>query len=247
MKSRVRIDCLLVEQGLVDSRQKAQAMIMAGQVIVDNQKVIKAGQLFAPGVIPQLIGERPRYVSRGGLKLVAALQEFSIDVDGQVCLDVGASTGGFTDCLLQAGAKKVYAVDVGTNQLDWRLRINKRVVVLEKVNARHLDSTDIPELVDFVCCDVSFISVTLILPALGKLINSDSKLVILAKPQFEVGRESVGKGGIVDDPVLHRQVVAKIRIAMENAGFRFVSEVESPIRGAEGNREFLLYGYKEAS
>ena len=146
MKSRVRIDCLLVEQGLVDSRQKAQAMIMAGQVIVDNQKVIKAGQLFAPGVIPQLIGERPRYVSRGGLKLVAALQEFSIDVDGQVCLDVGASTGGFTDCLLQAGAKKVYAVDVGTNQLDWRLRIYKRVVVLEKVNARHLDSTDIPEL-----------------------------------------------------------------------------------------------------
>jgi 23S rRNA (cytidine1920-2'-O)/16S rRNA (cytidine1409-2'-O)-methyltransferase len=247
MKSRVRIDCLLVERGLADSRQKAQAMIMAGQVIADNQKVIKAGQLFSPAVIPRLLGEQPRYVGRGGLKLEAALQKFSIDVDSQICLDVGASTGGFTDCLLQAGAKKVYAVDVGTNQLDWRLRVNKKVVVLEKVNARFLDSTVVPELVHFVCCDVSFISVTLILPALGRLTDPGSRLVILAKPQFEVGRELVGKGGIVDDPALHRQVVAKIRIAMERTGFRFVSAIESPIRGAEGNREFLLHGYREAS
>ena len=242
MKARIRIDRLLVEQGLAESRQKARAMVMAGQVIVDEQKVEKAGQLVAPEAVPRLLGEGLRYVGRGGLKLEAALREFSIDVAGKVCLDVGASTGGFTDCLLQAGARKVYAVDVGTNQLAWRLRGDERVVVLEKVNARSLDSGHVPEAVAFACCDVSFISVTLILPALGPLIGPNAGLVVLAKPQFEVGRRLVGKGGIVDDPTLHRQVVEKVRSAMEGVGFGKIQEIESPIRGAEGNREFLLYG-----
>ena len=215
---------------------------MAGQVIVDEQKVEKAGQLVAPDSVPRLIGEGLRYVGRGGLKLEAALREFSIDVAGKVCLDVGASTGGFTDCLLQAGARKVYAVDVGTNQLDWRLRSDERVVVLERVNARSLDRGHVPEAVSFACCDVSFISVTLILPALGRLIGRNAGLVVLAKPQFEVGRGLVGKGGIVDDPTLHRQVIEKVRSAMEGVGFGKIQEIESPIRGAEGNREFLLYG-----
>ena len=246
MKSRVRIDCLLVEQGLVDSRQKAQAMLMAGRVIVDGQRVEKPGQMFSRVVVPQLTGEGLRYVGRGGLKLEAALRQFSIDVAGQVCLDVGASTGGFTDCLLQAGAKKVYAVDVGVNQIDWRLRSDKRVVVREKVNARWLGCVDVPESVGFSCCDVSFISVTLILPALGRFIRPGSGLVVLAKPQFEVGKNLVGKGGIVDDPVTHYQVVEKVRSAMESIGLRVLPEIESPIRGAKGNREFLLYGSKEA-
>ncbi len=242
MKPRIRIDRLLVEQGLAESRQKAQAMVMAGRVLVDEQKVEKSGQLVAAEAVPQLIGEGLRYVGRGGLKLEAALRDFSIDVAGKTCLDVGASTGGFTDCLLRAGARKVYAVDVGTNQLDWRLRDDERVVVLEKVNARGLDSGHIPEAVAFACCDVSFISVTLILPALGALLSADAGLVVLAKPQFEVGRGLVGKGGIVDDPILHRQVVEKIRGAMKEIGFAKIQEIESPIRGAEGNREFLLYG-----
>ncbi len=247
MKTRIRIDRLLVDQGLAESRQKAQAMVMAGRVIVDEQKVEKAGQLVPREAIPRLVGEGLRYVGRGGLKLEAALREFSIDVSGKVCLDVGASTGGFTDCLLQAGAKKVYAADVGTNQLDWRLRIDERVVVLERVNARQLDRRHVPELVDFACCDVSFISVTLILPAMAPLIRPGAGLVVLAKPQFEVGRGLVGKGGIVDDPTLHGQVVEKVRSAMEGVGFGNIQEIESPIRGAEGNREFLLHGSKQAS
>ncbi len=242
MKPRIRIDRLLVEQGLAESRQKAQAMVMAGRVLVDEQKIEKAGQLVAAEAVPRLIGEGLRYVGRGGLKLEAALREFSIDVAGEICLDVGASTGGFTDCLLQAGARKVYTVDVGTNQLDWRLRDDDRVVVLEKVNARGLDNGHVPEAPAFACCDVSFISVTLILPALGRLLGPDAELVVLAKPQFEVGRGLVGKGGIVDDPILHRQVVEKVRGAMKEIGFAKIQEIESPIRGAEGNREFLLYG-----
>ena len=242
MKPRIRIDRLLVERGLARSRRKAQAMVMAGQVIVEEQKIEKAGQLVAPEAVPRLIGEGLPYVGRGGLKLEAALREFSIDVAGKVCLDVGASTGGFTDCLLQGGARKVYAVDVGTNQLDWRLRRDERVVVLEKVNARGLDSGHVPETVGFACCDVSFISVTLILPALGRLLDPGAALVVLAKPQFEVGRGLVGKGGIVNNPTLHRQVVEKVRRAIEGIGFGRIQEIESPIRGAEGNREFLLYG-----
>ena len=242
MKPRIRIDRLLVEQGFAESRQKAQAMVMAGRVIVEERKIEKSGQLVPSEAVPRLIGEGLRYVGRGGLKLEAALREFSIDVAGQVCLDVGSSTGGFTDCLLQAGATKVYAVDVGTNQLDWRLRSDERVVVLEKVNARRLDRSHVPEVVDFACCDVSFISVTLILPAMAPLIGPGAGLVVLAKPQFEVGRGLVGKGGIIDDPTLHRQVVEKVRSAMEEVGFGEIQQIESPIRGAEGNREFLLYG-----
>ena len=247
MKPRVRVDHLLVELGLTESRQKARAMVMAGRVIVDEKKVEKAGQFVSPEAVPRLIGEGLRYVGRGGLKLEAALREFALAVGGKVCLDVGASTGGFTDCLLQAGAQRVYAVDVGTNQLDWRLRTDQRVVVLENVNARQLDRRHVPEAVDFACCDVSFLSVTLILPALGRLIGLGAGLVVLVKPQFEVGRERVGKGGIVDDPALHRQVVEKVRSAMERAGFGMMQEIESPIRGAKGNREFLLYGSKQHS
>ena len=241
MKERVRIDLLLVEKGFAESREKAQAMVMAGEVLADGQKVAKAGQRVAAGAEIRLLGERPKYVSRGGLKLAAALREFSIDVRGKVCADIGSSTGGFTDCLLQHGAQKVYAVDVGTAQLHWNLRRDERVIVRENVNARYLSREIVPEPADFACCDVSFISVALIVPALTPLLKPNGELVVLVKPQFEVGKGEVGKGGIVRDPAKHRAAVEKIRTAIEKVGFRNVQEIESPILGAEGNKEFLLH------
>ncbi len=237
-----RIDRVLVERGFAESREKAQAMIMAGEVLADGQKVTKAGQRVDEGVALRLLGGATKYVSRGGLKLEAALKGFGIDVGGKICLDIGSSTGGFTDCLLQHGARKVYAVDVGTAQLDWKLRHDPRVAVHERVNARRLTKEVVPERVDFVCCDVSFISVTLILPALPPLMSPAAEVVVLAKPQFEVGKGEVGKGGIVRDPALHQRVIAKVTEAVRQAGFRKVLEQESPILGAEGNKEFLIYG-----
>jgi 23S rRNA (cytidine1920-2'-O)/16S rRNA (cytidine1409-2'-O)-methyltransferase len=242
MRNRVRLDRLLVERGLAASREKAQALILAGQVRVGDQKATKAGQAVAPDAAVSLTGPPPKYVSRGGLKLEAALDRFSIEVGDAVCLDIGASTGGFTDCLLRRGARRVYAVDVGTGQLDWRLRNDPRVVVRERVNARYLTWEEIGEPVDLVTCDVSFISVTLILPAVAQFLHPESRMIVLAKPQFEAGREQVGKGGIVRDPRVHQEVVEKVSQAVGGLGFEQVEAMESPVPGAEGNREFLVYG-----
>ena len=239
MKSRRRLDQMLVDKQLVESREKARALILSGNVLVNGQRIDKAGQSVDDDSAIQLI-ERQRYVSRGGLKLEAALEQFRIDVSGKVCLDVGASTGGFTDCLLQHGAARVYAIDVGTGQLDWKLRNDPRVIVREQANARYLRPEDLPERVDLAVCDVSFISVTMILPVLPGLLAEHGEMVILVKPQFELERRQVGKGGIVRDPELHRLACEKIQAAVEALGFRS-QVIPSPILGAEGNREFLLY------
>src|SRR5690348_13006511 len=199
MRTKMRLDRLLMERGLADSRQKAQALILAGQVLVDDQKVEKCGAAVGREASVRLLGEPPRYVSRGGLKLEGALAHFKIDVTGKACLDVGASTGGFTDCLLRRGASRVIAVDVGTNQVDWKLRQDPRVVSLEKTNARYLTFEQVKTRVDFVTVDVSFISSTLILPALTPMLKNEAEALVLVKPQFEVGRDQVGKGGIVRD------------------------------------------------
>lgn len=238
---KTRLDRLLVERGLVESREKAQALIMAGEVLVDGQKASKAGRPVDPGCAVAVLA-RPPYVSRGGLKLAGALQHFAIHARGAVCLDIGSSTGGFTDALLQAGAARVHAVDVGAGQLAWRLRTDPRVVVHEGINARTLKPEDIGERVDFLTCDVSFISVTLILPAAVPLLQSKGQMVILIKPQFEAGKGMVGKGGIVRDPQVHQSVCEKVTRAVQEFGFE-TSIVESPILGAEGNREFLLYAH----
>jgi 23S rRNA (cytidine1920-2'-O)/16S rRNA (cytidine1409-2'-O)-methyltransferase len=236
---RQRLDLLLVERGLAPSREKAQAMILAGEVMVDGQKALKAGQNIPPTAQLQ-VANKPAYVSRGGWKMEGALRAFALDPAGMVCLDVGASTGGFTDCLLQHGAAKVYAIDVGHNQLDWRIRQDPRVLVHEGVNARYLSGSIIPEPVDLIVADVSFISIRLILPVLPPLLKQDGRMVLLVKPQFEVGKGQVGKGGIVSDPVLHAEVCEKVEAAVQSLGFR-TRIAESPILGAEGNKEFLLF------
>ncbi len=235
-----RLDRLLVERGLAETREKAQALIMAGQVLVNEQKIEKPGARVGPDSPLRLLGEAPRYVGRGGLKLEAALGAFGIDPAGKTCLDVGASTGGFTDCLLQRGAARVYALDVGAGQLDWRLRNDPRVLLVEKFNARYLSPADLPEAVDFVSVDVSFISATLILPRLPGVMKRPGICVVLVKPQFEAGRGQVGKGGIVRDPQLHAAAIARVREAAVAAGFVAGRDVPSPILGAEGNQEFLL-------
>ena len=238
---KIRLDRLLVDRGLAETRQKAQALILAGKVLVDEQKVEKSGASFGPQVAIRLLGEPMKYVGRGGLKLEDALDAFRIDPGGKLCLDIGASTGGFTDCLLQRGAAKVFAVDVGTNQMDWKLRRNPRVAVLEKVNARYLRPEQIPARVELVTLDVSFISATLILPVLPPLLGRRAELLILVKPQFEVGRGQVGKGGVVRDPRLHQEAVAKVTAKLLELDFREVASHESCLPGAEGNREFFLH------
>ncbi|HOL71275.1 MAG TPA: TlyA family RNA methyltransferase [Bryobacteraceae bacterium] len=242
--ARRRLDQLLVERGLVESRAKAQALILAGEVFVDGQKAEKPGHAVSVESRIELAGRLP-YVSRGGIKLAAALDHFQISAEGKVCLDVGASTGGFTDCLLQRGAARVYAVDVGAGQLDWKLRTDPRVVVRENINARYLRFEDIGEAVDLAVCDVSFISVTLVFPAIVPLLKETGEMVILVKPQFEVGRGQVGKGGIVRDPRLHAEACATVEKAVRAAGFS-TALVESPILGAEGNREFFLHARRAA-
>jgi 23S rRNA (cytidine1920-2'-O)/16S rRNA (cytidine1409-2'-O)-methyltransferase len=234
-----RLDRLLVESGRVESREKAQALIMAGEVLVNGVKAAKAGQMAAVDAVIEILARAP-YVSRGGFKLTAAIENFNVRVDGRVCMDVGSSTGGFTDCLLQHGALRVHAVDVGAGQLDWKLRQDPRVVVHERVNARYLQAAEIGESVDLAVCDVSFISVTLILPAVAPLVRPTGEMVILIKPQFEAGKGEVGKGGIVRDPAQHRTVCDRVETAVRKLGFT-TSIMESPIRGAEGNKEFLLY------
>lgn len=239
-----RLDRVVVERGLADSREKAQALIMAGEILVDGQKAAKAGQLVSDEARVEATAKL-RYVSRGGLKLEGALDSFHIAVDGFVAADFGSSTGGFTDCLLQRGAVRVHAIDVGTGQLDWKLRGDPRVIVHEGVNARYIELTDLGEPADIAVCDVSFISATMILPAMAKVLKNDSgaQIVTLVKPQFEVGREDVGKGGIVRDPALHQAACDKVRRCAEELGFR-TGLTTSPITGAEGNKEFLLYGVR---
>jgi 23S rRNA (cytidine1920-2'-O)/16S rRNA (cytidine1409-2'-O)-methyltransferase len=239
---RERVDKLLVERGLAGSRTKAQALVMAGVVLVNEQRVEKPSELVAPDALLRVKGtDDPafRYVGRGGLKLEAALKEFSIEVSGFTCLDVGASTGGFTDCLLQHGARRVVAVDVGRNQLDWRLRQDARVEAREGINARYLSREDFPERFELAVMDVSFISATKVLPAIVPLLTTGGRIITLIKPQFEVGRGLVGRGGIVEDPAQHQRVVEEVNAAAEALGLRVCGVVESPIRGADGNREFL--------
>jgi len=236
---KLRLDQLLVERGFVESREKARALILAGQVLVDGQKSDKPGHGIAADSRVEVL-ERMPYVSRGGLKLAAALDHFAIDVTSRICIDVGSSTGGFTDCLLQRGADRVWAVDVGHGQLDWKLRNDPRVEVREGLNARYLKPADFPRPFDLAVCDASFISTTLLIPAMVPLLAPDGAMVILVKPQFEVGRQQVGKGGIVRDPELHQAACDRVRGAVEALGFR-TEIIESPILGAEGNREFLLY------
>lgn len=236
---KTRLDQILVERGLADSREKARALILAGSVTVEGQKSDKPGHAF-PEHCRVEVAERLPYVSRGGFKLAGALDHFGIDVRGRVCLDVGASTGGFTDCLLQRGAARVHAIDVGHSQLDWRLRNDPRVVVREGVNARYFQPGDFPEKFDLAVCDASFISATLLIPAIVPLLSQAGEMIILVKPQFEVGKDQVGKGGIVRDPDLHRSACDRVRAAVETLGFT-AAITESPILGAEGNREFLLY------
>jgi 23S rRNA (cytidine1920-2'-O)/16S rRNA (cytidine1409-2'-O)-methyltransferase len=238
---KLRIDSLLVKRGLADSREKAQALILAGQILVNELKVEKCGVRVNGDAAVRLLGEPLKYVSRGGLKLEDALEHFRIDPDGKICLDIGASTGGFTDCLLQHGAARVIAVDVGTNQLDWKLRRDTRVTVLEKTNARYLKPEKIGMKVDLVTMDVSFISATLILPVLPALLEPQADLLVLVKPQFEVGRAEVGKGGVVRDPRLQEEAVAKVSRQLLELGFSHVASTESCLPGAAGNREFFLH------
>ncbi len=237
---RQRIDQLLCERGLAESREKARALLLAGAVMVNGQRVDKAGAQVAIDASIDLIEKMP-WVSRGAFKLLGALDRWNIDVAGRVCLDAGSSTGGFTEVLLARGAARVHCVDVGAGQLHWKLRNDPRVVLHEGLNARFLEPSHIGEPVQLVVCDVSFISVTLILPALAPLMAVPREFVVLVKPQFEVGRDQVGKGGIVRDPALHEAAIAKVRSAAEMLGFQ-TEVAESPVTGAEGNKEFLLHG-----
>jgi 23S rRNA (cytidine1920-2'-O)/16S rRNA (cytidine1409-2'-O)-methyltransferase len=238
----MRIDKLLVDRGLAESRTKAQALVMAGVVLADEQRVNKPSDTVASDANIRLKGgddPTSRYVGRGGVKLEAALRDFKLNVEGFTCLDVGASTGGFTDCLLQHGAKHVIALDVGHNQIDYRLRTDFRVEVREGVNARYLQPDDFKAKFDLVVMDVSFISATKIMPAIVPLLHGAGRLITLIKPQFEVGRGEVGKGGIVRDPKQHARVIAEVNHTAQELGLRLEKVIESPIHGADGNVEFL--------
>ena len=236
-----RLDVLLVKRGLAESREKAKAIIMSGIVYVEDQKEDKAGTTFDENAKIEVRGSTLKYVSRGGLKLEKAMTHFGVTLDQKVCMDVGASTGGFTDCMLQNGAKKVYAVDVGYGQLDWKLRSDERVVCMERTNARYLTHEQIPDELDFASVDVSFISLKLILPALAGLLKPDGHAVCLVKPQFEAGREKVGKKGVVRDPAVHLEVLEHFLEHAKESRFTVLGLTYSPIRGPEGNIEYLGY------
>lgn len=239
--AKKRIDVLMVEQGLAESRQKAQAIIMAGQVYAGEKRYDKAGVTVDEETVLEIRGQTLRYVSRGGLKLEKAMKCFPITLSGKVAADIGASTGGFTDCMLQNGAEKVYAVDVGYGQLAWSLRSDPRVICLERTNARYLTTEQIPEPLDFASIDVSFISLKLILPALRTLMKEDGQVVALIKPQFEAGKEKVGKKGVVRDPAVHLEVLEQFLVHAAEAEFTVKGIDFSPIRGPEGNIEYLGY------
>ncbi len=235
-----RLDIILTESGLFSSREKAKAAVMAGLVWVDGVRCDKAGTQVDPSASFEIRGDQCPYVSRGGYKLEKALDAFALNISGAVCMDIGASTGGFTDCMLQRGASRVYAVDVGYGQLDWKLRSDPRVVTMERINVRYLDPADVPERFDLITIDVSFISLKLILPVAGKLLKDDGKCLCLVKPQFEAGRSQVGKNGIVRDKNTHRSVLrAVVEYGNEN-GLGFAGLSYSPITGTKGNIEFLM-------
>lgn len=236
-----RLDIMLVKRNLAESREKAKAVIMAGNVFVDGQREDKAGSTFAPDVRIEVRGHTLPYVSRGGLKLEKAMANFDVSVKDKVCTDVGSSTGGFTDCMLQNGAKKVFAIDVGRGQLDWKLRQDKRVVCMEKTNIRYVTPEDMGEPVDFSSIDVSFISLTKVLEPIRNYLRADGEIVALIKPQFEAGREKVGKKGVVRDKSTHREVIHKVADYAVSIGFQIKAIDFSPIRGPEGNIEYLIH------
>ena len=244
MVDRSRLDVLLVERGLAESRQRAAALILAGKVQVDGRQASKAGQRVAVDANVELLDQDETYVSRGGFKLASALDSFSVEVGNLVVMDVGASTGGFTDCLLQRGAKKVYAIDVGYGQLAWQLRQDPRVVVLERCNVRYLKREQVSELVDLAVIDTSFISLTKVIPKVLEFVKGGGQLLALIKPQFEVGRGQVGKGGVVRDAELHRQVVTDIEQCCQSLGLEVRGLKESSLLGPKGNREFFIYAVK---
>ena len=236
-----RLDVLLVKQNLAPSREKAKAMIMAGSVLVDGQREDKAGSMFPDTVKLTIKGHTLPYVSRGGLKLEKAMTHFDLSLDGKVCMDVGASTGGFTDCMLQNGAVKVYSVDVGHGQLDWKLRNDPRVVCMERTNIRYVTPEDLEEKAEFVSIDVSFISLTKVLPPVRELMEDGAEMVCLIKPQFEAGREKVGKKGVVREKSTHHEVIEKVALYAQSIGFKILNIDFSPIKGPEGNIEYLIH------
>ncbi len=236
--SRIRLDQLLVERGLVESRERGQRLIMAGEVLINDQIADKPGMFVASESVVRVKAPLP-FVSRGGLKLAAALDRFAIPIGDAICADVGASTGGFTDCLLQRGARKVYAIDVGYGQLDWKIRSDSRVVVLDRTNARYLET--LPESIEVATVDTAFISLRLILPAVIKWLNPDAHIVALIKPQFEAGRDRVGKGGVVRDPIVHAEVLRAILNFAREIDLNPIDLIRSPIEGPAGNAEFLVW------
>lgn len=241
MSKKIRLDIAVYEQGYAPSREKAKAIIMAGQVYVNNQKVDKAGFELKDGDTLEVRGNTLKYVSRGGLKLEKAMQCFPIDLNGNICMDVGASTGGFTDCMLMNGASKVYSIDVGYGQLAWKLRCDERVVNLERTNFRYVDDTLIKDAIDFASVDVSFISLKLIFPNLHKLLKPGAYAVCLIKPQFEAGKDKVGKKGVVRDKTVHLEVVDRVMHEAVEAGFSVLGLDFSPVKGPEGNIEYLMW------
>ena len=238
---KIRLDQYLCQNGYAQSRERAKALIMSGIVFVNEQKVDKAGEMIAEDAKVEVRGHDIGYVSRGGLKLEKAMKTFPITLEGKICADIGASTGGFTDCMLQNGATKVYAVDVGYGQLDWKLRSDERVVCMERTNARYLDRDQIPDELDFASIDVSFISLKLILPAVHRVLKEGGHVACLIKPQFEAGREKVGKKGVVRDPDVHLEVLENFLTHAKDSGFTVLDITFSPIRGPEGNIEYLGY------
>lgn len=236
-----RLDILVCEKGLAESREKAKAVIMAGQIYVDNQKADKCGDTYDENASIELRGQTLKYVSRGGLKLEKAMEQFGLDLSGKICMDIGASTGGFTDCMLQNGAVKVYAVDVGHGQLDWKLRNDERVVCMERTNIRYVTPEDLGESIDFSSIDVSFISLTKVLQPVSNYLTANGQIVALIKPQFEAGREKVGKKGVVRDASTHVEVIQKVIDYALSIGLRVCNLEFSPIRGPEGNIEYLIH------
>ncbi len=246
MSEKIRLDVLLCESGLCESRERAKAFIMAGQVYIDNVKYDKAGEQVLKTAKPEIRGETLKYVSRGGLKLEKAMKEFPIVLTDKVCMDIGASTGGFTDCMLQNGAKKVFAVDVGYGQFAWKLRSDERVVNMERTNIRYVTKEDIGEDLDFASIDVSFISLSLVLPVAYNLLRDKGQVVALIKPQFEAGKGQVGKKGVVRDASIHFEVIKKVVTVAREIGFGVLGLSYSPIKGPEGNIEYLAYLGKNA-
>ena len=241
MTEKKRLDCLIVERGFAESREKAKAIIMMGNVYVDHQKSDKPGTMLPVDAEIEVRGEGLRYVSRGGLKLEKAMSVFPIELNGKITMDIGAATGGFTDCMLQNGAKKVYSIDVGYGQLAWKLRTDERVVNLERTNVRYLTKEQVPDLIDFFSVDVSFISLCLVLPVARNFMAENAQAVCLIKPQFEAGRGKVGKKGVVRDKAVHIEVIEKIVHFVQENGFSVLGLTFSPVKGPEGNIEYLIY------